>query len=95
MVYYDTLMAEDNGGSLGNTLAFATQLGFLIALPLIALTLLGRFLDTTLGTAPWLLLTGSIAGIVVATIIVFRRIAGIFAEEADRNDNEYSDGSNA
>ncbi len=87
-------MAGDNGSSLGNTLAFATQLGFLIALPLVALTLLGRFLDATLGTSPWLLLAGSIAGIVVATMIVFRRIAAIFAEEAERNDDEDGDGSN-
>ena len=48
----------------------AMQLGFSIAIPLVVLALLGRFLDKQLGTSPWLLITGIVLSMVVSSIMV-------------------------
>jgi F0F1-type ATP synthase assembly protein I len=49
-------------------LSMAWELGYVIAIPLVALALLGRYLDNKLNTSPWLLLTGIILSIVISSI---------------------------
>jgi len=53
------------------------ELGYLIALPLVGLALLGRFADKLLGTTPWLLLTGIIISIALSSYIVYRKVTKI------------------
>ncbi len=50
----------------------AFEMGYIIALPLVAFGLLGKFLDAKLETKPWLTLIGILIAI-VATIIWFVR----------------------
>lgn len=64
-------------GLLGN-------LGFLIAVPLVVLGLLGRALDNKFGTAPGLLLGGILMSIVITGILVYRRIRTLL-EKDDSN----------
>jgi len=51
-------------------------LGFEIAAPVILCTYCGYKADSWLGTAPWLLVVGSMLGIAVAFYNLFRRVAG-------------------
>lgn len=63
-------------GSLG--LAF--QLGYTIAIPLVVLTLAGRFLDKKLGTSPWLLLAGVVVSLIVTSFAIYVKISKIMSE---------------
>ncbi len=48
--------------------SLALDMGFIIALPLVALALGGKWLDTKLGTDPWLTLVGIILAITSTTV---------------------------
>ena len=56
-----------------STVSLAWELGYMIAIPLIAFTLVGRFLDKKLGTSPWLLLTGVLIAIAVTSWLVYKK----------------------
>ncbi len=60
-----------------SALGLAWELGYTIAVPLVALALLGRFLDKKLGTAPWLLLLGILISIVVSSWAVYKKTLDI------------------
>ena len=49
-------------------------LGFEIAVPVVLCTYFGYKADSWLGTAPWLLVVGSMLGIAVAFYNLFRRV---------------------
>jgi flagellar biogenesis protein FliO len=51
----------------------SAELGFIIALPLVAFGLLGKWLDSRLGTEPWLTIAGILFAIVSTTIWLIRR----------------------
>jgi len=53
---------------------FAAELGFIIALPLLALGFLGKFLDNKWGTEPYLALAGILLAIISTTVWLTRRI---------------------
>jgi hypothetical protein len=48
--------------------SLAFDLGFIIALPLVVMGLLGKYLDGRFGTKPWLTLAGTLLAIVTTTI---------------------------
>ncbi|HYC80074.1 MAG TPA: AtpZ/AtpI family protein [Candidatus Binatia bacterium] len=48
--------------------SLAMDMGFIIALPLVALGLLGKYLDGKFGTEPWITLAGILIAIVTTTI---------------------------
>ncbi|OGY78586.1 MAG: hypothetical protein A3B74_04360 [Candidatus Kerfeldbacteria bacterium RIFCSPHIGHO2_02_FULL_42_14] len=50
------------------------QIGFIIAIPIVALTLLGRYLDSLYGTSPWLLLSGIILAFLVSSGILYAQV---------------------
>jgi len=54
-----------------SALSLAWQLGYTIAIPLVVLALVGRFLDKRFGTSPWLLLVGIFLSIIVSTFAVY------------------------
>jgi F0F1-type ATP synthase assembly protein I len=60
-----------------SALGLAWELGYTIAVPLVALALLGRFLDKKLGTAPWLLLLGILISIAVSSWAVYKKTLDI------------------
>lgn len=55
---------RDNG--MVQSLAFAAQLGFAIACPMVVFIGGGAWLDNRLGTLPWLIFAGIILGILAA-----------------------------
>ncbi|MGE5392522.1 MAG: AtpZ/AtpI family protein [Candidatus Saccharibacteria bacterium] len=50
------------------------ELGFIIALPLLIFSLLGKYLDNRWHTAPWLTLAGILIAIASTTIWLIQRI---------------------
>lgn len=62
-------------------LSLAWELGYLIALPLVALTLGGRFLDKKLGTSPLILLVGVVAAIVISSYMVYKKTIDIMEQK--------------
>lgn len=51
----------------------AFDMGFIIALPLVAFGLLGKYLDGKLGTEPWLTIAGIFLAIIATTIWLTRK----------------------
>jgi len=60
-----------------SALGLAWEMGYTIAVPLVALALGGRFLDKKLGTAPWLLLFGILISIAVSSWLVYKKTLDI------------------
>jgi F0F1-type ATP synthase assembly protein I len=60
-----------------SALGLAWELGYTIAVPLVALALGGRFLDKKLSTSPWLLLTGILISIAVSSWLVYKKTLDI------------------
>lgn len=58
-------------------MALAWELGYMIAIPLVALTLGGRFLDKKLGTSPMLLLVGVVLAIILSSYMVYKKMIDI------------------
>ncbi|HUT21929.1 MAG TPA: AtpZ/AtpI family protein [Candidatus Bipolaricaulota bacterium] len=61
-------------------LGLTFQLGYTIAVPLVALALIGRFLDERFETSPWLLLIGIILSLFISSWLIYFKIIKIFAE---------------
>ena len=60
-----------------SVMSLAWELGYIIAIPLVALTLGGRFLDKKLGTSPLLLLVGVVAAIIFSTYAIYKKTIDI------------------
>jgi len=58
-------------------ISLALELGYIIALPIIALGLLGKWADGRWGTEPWLTLAGILLAIITTTIWLSRRFRDI------------------
>lgn len=56
---------------------FALELGFIIALPLVALAFLGKWLDGKWGTEPWVTIVGVLLAIISTTVWLVRRFKEI------------------
>ena len=59
-------------------LSYAWQFGYTVAVPLVVLALLGRFLDRTLHTSPWFLLAGILLSIIISSVAVVMKALSIF-----------------
>ncbi len=64
-----------------SVMALAWELGYLIAIPLVALTLGGRGLDKKLGTSPLLLLIGVVAAIILSSYMVYKKTIDIMDQK--------------
>lgn len=69
-------------------LSLAWELGYTIAIPLVALALVGRFADKWLGTSPWLLLVGVFLSIMITTWLVYRKTKTIVSSSIDNDMND-------
>ena len=58
--------------------ALASELGFIVAIPIVIFALLGRFADTYFNTSPWLLLLGVIVSIAISTTLVYKKVTKLF-----------------
>lgn len=63
-------------GALWEAVALGSRLGFLIAFPLSLLTAGGAWLDARIGTAPWFLIAGVLAGLGSAGYSVWKTVSG-------------------
>lgn len=70
----------DKRDNLWWVLGIAWEMGYLIALPLVGLALLGRFVDSVFGTAPLALLLGILLAIILSTIIVTRKVSELLKD---------------
>jgi hypothetical protein len=61
---------QDRGLTGWEALGFAWEMGYTMAIPLVALALGGRFLDRYLNTSPAFLLTGIMLSIIASSILV-------------------------
>lgn len=57
-----------------NVWAIAGEVGFIIALPLVVLVLLGIKLDKALGTTPLFIIGGMVLAMVVSTVAIARKV---------------------
>lgn len=69
-------------------LALAWDFGFIIALPLVGLGLLGKYLDSVYGTKPWLALAGILIAIALSSYWLYRHFAAIMAEQKDSDNSK-------
>lgn len=76
---------KNNNKKTWSALSLAWQLGYSIAVPLIVLALLGRFLDKKFNTSPWLLLTGIFLSLIVSTFAVYNKTIKILQETEDED----------
>lgn len=60
-----------------SALGLAWQLGYTIAIPLVAFALGGRLFDKYLDTSPLLLLIGILVSIFVSSLLVYKKVAKI------------------
>lgn len=81
-------MNSDNSkekSTVWQALSYAWQFGYTIAVPLVLLALLGRFLDRRLGTSPWLLLAGILLSMMISTIALVVRALKIMKGVSHKN----------
>ncbi len=62
-----------------NAFGFASEFGFVIALPIIGLGLLGKWMDSRYGTK-YFVLVGILLAIFVTTVWIARRLKGIMED---------------
>jgi len=75
-------MEEKNKNeSSWSAVSLAWQLGYSVAVPLVVLAFLGRFLDKKLETSPWLLLTGILFSIFMSSYLVYKKTLDIINKE--------------
>jgi F0F1-type ATP synthase assembly protein I len=64
---------KSNPDSSWSAISLAWELGYSIAIPLVALALVGRFLDKKLGTSPWIFLAGILVAITLSSWLVYKK----------------------
>ncbi len=60
-----------------NVFGMALNLGWIIAGPLVALALLGRYLDRVYNSSPWFLIAGLILALTISSVLVTRIVRRI------------------
>jgi len=58
--------------NIGYVIAMGSELGFLIAFPMIVCILLGIWLDRRLNTFPWILLASILIGMILTIVDVYK-----------------------
>lgn len=57
--------------------SLALELGYMVAIPIVAFALVGRLIDKKLDSSPWFLLLGIIISIVVSTYWIYKKTTDI------------------
>ena len=68
-------------------LGFTTELAIKLAVPVIVLSLVGRWIDTIAGTGMLWLVLGTVLGITIATVLTVKRVVAII-RQADKEFEE-------
>ena len=75
--HFKKLMKPEKPDKQFSAVSLAWQLGYTIAVPIVALALLGRFLDKKLGTSPWMLLCGILLSVAISSWAVYKKTLDI------------------
>ena len=70
---------ENNQGTW-SALSLAWELGYTIAIPIVAFALVGRVLDQKLDSSPWLLLIGIFLSILASSWLVYFKMVKIIGK---------------
>jgi len=65
--------SQEDKQQIFSAIGFAWELGYTIAIPIVFFALLGRLLDTALGTGPLFLFSGILASILITSWLVWRK----------------------
>lgn len=68
------------GDNRAQLVGLALQMGYLIAIPLVAFALLGRFIDSVFSSSPLFFLIGILTAIVCSTILVYRKTTALLKD---------------
>lgn len=79
----------ENGLSLGQAFGLAWEMGYLLAIPLVALALGGRLLDKHFGTSPLFILLGIGLSIVISSILLAKKATKIISDLSSDKDTEH------
>ncbi len=71
---------------LWELLGFAWHLGYLITVPLIGMSLLGKFLDTRSSSSPLFFISGIIGGILASSILVVRKTSTLIKHVSEEEE---------
>lgn len=66
----------------------ALQMGYLIAIPLVAFALGGRFLDSVLLSSPLFFLIGILTAIVCSTVLVYRKTSALLKDTEEETNKK-------
>lgn len=67
-------------------LGIAWELGYLIAIPLIALAFGGRFLDHLFDSSPLFFIFGVVVSIILSSMIVYQKVCVLIKNEENKHD---------
>ncbi|MBI2984769.1 MAG: AtpZ/AtpI family protein [Candidatus Kerfeldbacteria bacterium] len=84
-------MTKDARSPFWQALNLAWELGWMIVVPLVMFGLGGRLADRTLGTSPWLLLSGMAIAVAATTLLLirkFRRLLKDIEQSSNRSDRK-------
>jgi len=82
-------MPDKNQSNWRQALSLLGQLGYVIAIPLVILALIGRFVDRKLHSSPWFLLTGIFIALIVSTFWVLKKTTEIMKDiPTDKKDKK-------
>lgn len=89
-------LPQQKNTNLGQVLAIGSELGVLIALPMVICIISGLYLDKRLGTFPWLLLLFVFLGLVLTVVDVYKLVLPFLEKKSfevnkDFDNNKISD----
>lgn len=84
----DNKVSQNKEDKSFSALSLAWELGYLIAIPLVVLALVGRFLDKLWGTSPWLLLLGIGLSLFISSWTVYFKVMKIIKEASEEKKEE-------
>lgn len=64
-----------------SAVSLAWELGYSIAVPLVGLALVGRFLDKKFESSPWFLLIGILISILISSYLIYKKTVDILDKE--------------
>ncbi len=76
-------MDKNTKSNLWQALSLLGQLGYVIAIPLVILALIGRYIDKKYDASPWFLIAGMFLALIISTFWVYKKTAEIMKEATD------------
>ncbi|MFH1430627.1 MAG: AtpZ/AtpI family protein [Candidatus Uhrbacteria bacterium] len=75
--------SKGRGDGTWSALQLAFQLGYLITIPLVIFTLLGRVLDRKIGTSPLFLISGVLISLIISGVAVSLKAKQVMSAAID------------